>query len=88
MSDKDHLMEYAKYIPTLNWLNELTLSNPFAYNDFMKNVKEQVIKISGCSSQRYDELKKLGFDMFIFDEEDRQLIDLYWEYLESIRKSI
>ena len=87
MSENDHLIEYSQYIPTMSWLNKMILENPFAYNDFMRVVKEQVIKISGCTPQKYDELKKLAFDTFIFDEEDRPIIDCYWEYLENIRRS-
>jgi len=87
MSEKDHIMEYTQYIPTMEWLNSIVIESPFEYNDIMKVVKEQVIKISGCTPQKYDELTNYSFDTFIFAEVDRPIIDCYWKFLESIRGS-
>ena len=86
MSDKDHIHLTSKYLDTMQWLNEITLSDPFLYNELIAKVKIHTLNITRCSSEKFDELK-FCFDTLIYDEEDQPIVDCYYSYLDNIRKT-
>jgi len=86
MSKKDKHYLYPKYAATMQWLDEIALNDPFSYNDLIASAKTHTMELTGCSSQKFDELK-FGFDSLIFGYEDQPIVDCYYEYLDSIRKA-
>lgn len=65
MSKKDKLYLFPRYEFTIQWLNEITLNDPFSYNDLIATAKIHTMKLTVCSSQKFDELK-FGFDTLIY----------------------
>lgn len=86
MAKKDYVNDYVHCVPIMNWLNKITEQNPFEYNGLLSSVKEQTMKITGCSSDKFEELRKTGFTLFLFEPEDRPIVDCYWQCFDNIRK--
>ncbi len=74
-----------KYTASIIWVPRFILNDPFGYNDFLADAKRYVVNITGCSPEKFDELKDFGFMEFIFDPQDQLIVECFWQFVDSIR---
>jgi hypothetical protein len=86
--DRNKQLDLAeKYIKPFNWFIEITANDMLDGKSLVEQIKSELIAITDCSSEKFDQLHKKGFMDFDYELIDQPLVETFWKIVESIRKA-
>lgn len=84
--NRDRQLDLAeKYFIPFNWYTNVLGNNLFDGKILMERIKSEYINVSGCSSDKFDQLSKKGFIDFDYELEDEPFVVIFWQIVDNIR---
>lgn len=86
--DRNKQLDLAvKHISSVIWYSNVLANNLFDGNVLMDEIKSNFINITGCSYEKFNQLRKKGFIDFDYELEDEPLVETFWQIVDNIRKA-
>ena len=76
-----------KYFIPSSWYTKVLENNLFDGNVLMEQIRSNFISITGCSVEKFNQLRKKGFMDFDYELEDQHFVETFWQIVDNIRKS-
>lgn len=86
--NRDRQLDLAeRYFTPINWFTKVLGNNLFDGNPLMEEIKSSFISVTGCSIEKFNQLRKKGFIDFDYEVEDEPLVETFWQIVDNIRRA-
>lgn len=86
MNRDNQLHLSKKYFLPIDWYTQVLKNNLFDGNVLIEQIKSEFISITGCTVEKFNQLRKKGFMDFDYELEDQPLVETFWQIVDNISK--